>query len=184
MNPNENLAQSLVRPIGFGLQQQVRDQTNHYIAQAQDIFQRQFADVEILFDLKGRSAGMFRLRNEKSSIRYNPYIFSKYFNENLTNTVPHEVAHFGCYEVYGLNKIRPHGREWKNLMKAFGSVPNVTANYDLTGIPLRQYKQFEYRCDCRNHQLSIRRHHWIVNKKKRYFCKFCEQPLRFVTTAV
>ncbi len=50
--------------------------------------------VPVRFELQGRAAGMYRVHKGERVIRYNPYIFSKYFDDSLANTVPHEVAHY------------------------------------------------------------------------------------------
>ena len=97
----EEGAAVLVEPIGKVQQREVTAATKHYRQQAQDIYKRRFTPVPVLFDLAGRTAGMFKLVGRRGWIRYNPWIFAKYFEENLRDTVPHEVAHFIVYELYG-----------------------------------------------------------------------------------
>ena len=177
-------ASSIVEPINTLQKQVVIEQTSQYIVRAKDIFGQQFSPIDVLFDLKGKSAGMFRIKLGVREIRYNPYIFAKYFDDNLANTVPHEVAHYICDAAYGSRNIRAHGVEWKNLMQAFGVVPQVTGNYDLTGIPIRKYRKFEYHCGCRSYALTSRRHNAITLKRKKYFCKFCEAQLIIDAAAV
>lgn len=166
-----------IEPIDRDLQKEVIQQTFKFIELSESIYQTVFAHPKILFDLTGRTAGMYRLKDRIRSIRYNPYIFAKYYKDNLNNTVPHEVAHYVCDLVYGSKRIRPHGSEWKSLMRAFNVEPQVTANYDLTGIPTRQYQRFDYQCQCRTHQLTTVRHKWIQSNSRRYYCKFCKEPL-------
>ena len=91
---------SVVQPIGDTEQRQVEQKTEDYICRAEAIFGRPFDRVPVLFDLKGQTAGMFKTIGTRRLIRYNPWIFSKYFEENLRDTVPHEVAHFIVHEVY------------------------------------------------------------------------------------
>lgn len=138
-------------------------------------------EIPILFDLKGRSSGMFRVRQSEKVIRYNPVIFSRYFDDALVNTTAHEVAHYVAHELYGSRNIRPHGREWKALMLRLNVNPEVTSQYDLTGLPLRQQKQFVYQCGCMQHHLSTTRHNRIRQQRAMYNCKKCLQPLRFIT---
>ncbi len=120
---------------------------------------------------------MFRVRGNEACIRYNPWIFGKYFQENLMNTVPHEVAHFIVHEVYGLQRIRPHGRQWQALMVQFGVDPRVTFDLDLTGIPQRRQRRYRYLCGCTEHALSSTRHRRVLAGTGRYQCRRCGQTL-------
>ena len=114
---------------------------------------------------------------QQREIRYNPYIFSKYFDDNFATTIPHEVAHYVTDIIYGLKNIKPHGREWKEVMDAFGANASVTADYDLAGLPLKRQAVFTYQCDCREHQLSTTRHNKITKRRYKYTCNYCKQVL-------
>ncbi len=174
-----------ISPISDEQQQQVIDKTDIYIKQASALFDAKIKPVDIVFDLKGRNAGMYRVKQQgrlfsrqyKREIRYNPFIFAKYFEDNVNTTVPHEVAHYITDIIYGLKNIKPHGKEWKGIMQAFGANASVTARYDLTGIPLKKQKLFTYHCACREHQLSSTRHNRIVRNNGQYHCRKCQQPL-------
>jgi len=176
---------SYISPLSAEQQQIVIDETISYIKQATDLFNIRDKAVEILFDLKGRSAGMYRVRSNRGlvfsrqqrEIRYNPYIFSKYFEDNFATTIPHEVAHYVTDIIYGLKNIKPHGREWKEVMDAFGANASVTADYDLAGLPLKRQAVFTYQCDCREHQLSTTRHNKITKRRYQYTCNYCKQVL-------
>lgn len=156
----------------------VVDATGEYVERAESIFERNFSAITVSFDLKGKSAGMYRVKSGHEEIRYNPWIFSKYFDENLSTTVPHEVAHYIVHNVFGNLNVRPHGKEWKSLMQAFDADPSRTCDFDLAGIPVRSYKTFTYRCQCQEHELTTRRHNQIVNKRKIYFCRKCKTPVQ------
>ncbi len=130
---------------------------------------------------------MYRVKNGKGrifkrqqrEIRYNPYIFSKYFEDSFTTTIPHEVAHYVTDIIYGLKNIKPHGEEWKAVMHAFDADASVTANYDLSGIPVSRQTLFTYQCDCREHQLSTIRHNKIKKRRYQYYCNYCKQTLHY-----
>ena len=169
----------ILSPITSQQQQQVLRKTESYIHIAADIFNRNFAQIPVYFDLKGRAAGMYVADHKKQYIRYNPYIFAKYFDDNLASTVPHEVAHYISDVIYGLRKIRPHGDEWKKIMLSFDVKPAVTSDYDLTGIPLRQLQRFEYQCGCMVHQLTAIRHNKVIRGEVSYRCKYCGSPVVF-----
>jgi SprT protein len=131
----------------------------------------------VLFDLKGSSAGMFKVHGRRRWIRYNPWIFAKHFEENLADTVPHEVAHYVVHEVFGGRRVKPHGREWRLLMKAFGANPRATFDLDLEGVPQRRQRTHPYRCECRGHQVSTTRHNRVMRGTGRYLCRHCDGEL-------
>ena len=176
-----------VTPLTDEQQKTVIAETERYIKKATCLFNIKEQAIEITFDLKGRAAGMYRIKNQKKflfihqqkAIRYNPYIFSKYFADNYATTIPHEVAHYVIDMLYGLKNIKPHGQEWKAVMLTFDADASVTANYDLSGIPLKSQTFFSYQCNCRDHQLSSIRHNKIVKHHYRYYCKACKQSLRY-----
>lgn len=182
-----NQASNIITPLSDKQQQQVVNKTQAYIKQAADLFNLKNKKVEITFELKGRAAGMYRIkyskarifRQQQREIRYNPYIFSKYFEDNYLTTIPHEVAHYVTDIIYGLKNIKPHGKEWKAVMQAFEADASVTANYDLSGIPLKKQSRFTYQCECRDHQLSTTRHNKIRKHRYRYYCHFCKQALHY-----
>lgn len=167
----------MVEPIGDGQQRQVTEASERYIGQAESIFQRSFNRVPILFDLRGRAAGMFRVVDKKCCIRYNPWIFGKYFEENLRDTVPHEVAHFIVHEIYGRSAVKPHGPQWRSLMARFGADAGVTFDLDLEGVPQRRQRTHAYHCGCRIHEVSTTRHNRVQRGVGRYNCRYCDGRL-------
>lgn len=174
-----------VSPLSTEQKQEVVQQTQNYIKQAADLYNLNAKKIDITFNLKGHAAGMYRIKASKNrffirqqrEIRYNDYIFSKYFYDNFATTIPHEVAHYVTDMIYGLKNIKPHGKEWKAVMLAFNADASVTANYDLSGIPLKKQSLFTYQCDCREHQLSTIRHNKIKKCHHQYYCRSCKQVL-------
>lgn len=169
-----------IQPISPILQQQVIERTLHLIRNAADYYDRSFNEIPVLFDLTGKAAGMYRVKAGQRVIRYNPYVFEKYYDDNFKETIPHEVAHYVTDMLYGLRKIRPHGSEWKSVMEFFGVAPNRTANYDLSGLPVRKHKMFTYYCGCQNFELTSRRHNKILKGTGHYMCRDCGSKLLFV----
>lgn len=163
----------IIQPINETQQQQVCIETNRLLQKARELYKVNLSGIPVCFDLKGRAAGMYRIKMNQRCIRYNPYLFAKYFDDNMTATVPHEVAHYVTDIIYGLRTIKPHGLEWRNVMRDFGAKPLVTARYDLAGIPVRQQKRFEYQCDCTSHQFSTARHNKVIRGSARYHCRNC-----------
>ena len=168
---------NVVQPIGEAQRQHVEQRTEDFICQAETIFGRRFARVPVLFDLKGRTAGMFKVVGRHGLIRYNPWIFGKYFAENLRDTVPHEVAHYIVHEVYPRRGTKPHGCHWKGLMAQFGADPGVTFQLDLDGVPQRRQNNHPYQCSCRVHDMSSTRHNRAQRGAARYLCRYCNDSL-------
>ncbi|HEX5055686.1 MAG TPA: SprT-like domain-containing protein [Gammaproteobacteria bacterium] len=169
----------IVAPIDLQQQQQVVEQTHHYIERACEIFGHRFAQIPVLFDLRGRSAGMYRVRNAQRQIRYNAHLFAKYFEDNLCVTVPHEVAHYVIDCLYGIRKVRPHGAEWKAVMREFGADASRTCRYDFSGTPVKSEKRYDYHCGCKTHQLTTRRHNKVLKSGIYYVCKSCNGKLTY-----
>ena len=145
--------QNVIQPISPAQQQQVIHQTHYFIQSAAEYFGKAFAEIPVLFDLSGKAAGMYRVKAGQRVIRYNPFIFAKYFDDNFAETIPHEVAHYVTDVLHGLHNIRPHGNEWKSVMQLFGVAATRTANYDLSGLPQRSFKKYMYQCACQNYEL-------------------------------
>lgn len=171
---------NLIQPITRLQQDAVTEETTRYILRAAEHFDTPFKPIPVLFDLRGRAAGMYRVKANQKVIRYNPFIFAKYFTDNFNETIPHEVAHYVTDELYGLRRIRPHGNEWKDVMQFFGVAANRTATYDLSGIPRRQHKTFTYHCSCQSYELTSRRHNKIMQNAGHYLCRACGDKLFFV----
>lgn len=166
----------MIEPIDDEQQREVRVRTRHFVQEAQTIFKRHFQDPQVLFDLRGRTAGMYKVHGKRRWIRYNPWIFAKYYEVNLRDTVPHEVAHYIIDDVYG-RRAKPHGPEWQALMTKFEADPGVTFNLDLSGVPQRRQRTHPYQCLCRTHEVSTTRHNRVLRGKGRYHCVKCEGEL-------
>lgn len=148
------------------------------ISRASAVTGIELAPVPVAFDLAGRSAGQFSGRGESCLIRYNPWIFARYFEENLRATVPHEVAHYAVYRVHGGRRVRPHGPQWQAIMRALGAEPTVTFDLDISGLPRRRQRRHRYHCGCREHSLSSTRHNRVSAGRARYACLACRGELR------
>lgn len=172
---------TVVQPIGDTEQCRVGEKTEDYICRAEAIFGRDFDRIPVLFDLKGRTAGMFKTIGTRRMIRYNPWIFAKYFEENLRDTVPHEVAHFIVHEVYPRRGVKPHGPEWQDLMARFNANPGVTFDFDLAGVPQRQQAKHRYHCGCQLHEVSTTRHNRAQRGRVRYQCVTCAGSLVYMS---
>ncbi|MBV1932126.1 MAG: SprT-like domain-containing protein [Porticoccaceae bacterium] len=171
-----------LEPIGEGQQALVVAETEKYIRLAESLFDRQFPDIPVLFDLSGRASGMYRVVGSQRCIRYNPYIFALYFDEHLTGTVAHEVGHYIADSLYGLANIKPHGSQWRGIMAKFGVDGSRTFAHSLEGVPQRRHRRVSYSCGCSDHQLGIRRHNKVSRGQAVYKCRSCDGELRLSPT--
>lgn len=169
----------IIQAISAGQKEQVRRATRVCCQQAGKLYELNLKPITLLFDLRGRAAGMYRVQRGERAIRYNPYLFAKYFDDNLHTTVPHEVAHYIIDLLYGLGNVPAHGAEWRTVMRSLGGDPRATARYDLAGIPVRRQRRFAYRCDCSDHQVSSVRHNRMRRGKAAYHCRRCGMEISY-----
>lgn len=171
------MTETIIKPINDQQKLEVVAQTGHFIRLAELKYDILLPDIPLKFDLTGRASGMYVVRNTARYFRFNPYLFAKYFDDALSSTIPHEVAHYVTDVRYGLSKIKPHGIEWQSVMLDFGVEPRATGRYDLTGVPVRRQSRFSYRCGCRAHQVSSSRHNKICRGAVAYYCRHCGKPI-------
>jgi SprT protein len=162
-------------------QEYIEQKTTEWLDLARSLWNRDFTEIPVIFDLRGKTSGMYVVRghwknHKEQKIRYNPAIFARHFEESCATTIPHEVAHHICYELHG-KKAKPHGMEWREIMHAFGVPAETTCKLDLSDIPQKQFKRFEYICNCGSHQLTSVRHNRIKRGQSRYACPKCHQLL-------
>jgi SprT protein len=169
-----------IAPISDKQKAEVRDLTLNYIANASQIYRKTFSSIPILFNLRGKYAGMYRRHGSQRLIRFNPWLFAKYYKHSIEQTIPHEVAHYITDCLWPFCKVKPHGQEWKSVMQKFGVEPRVTGDFDLKGIPVKQYQRIAYNCGCKIHQLSMIRHRRVQSGQAEYRCRDCNQLLQAV----
>jgi len=130
------------------------------------------------FDLKSvASAGMatYKFYHNEMSIRLHKFGLEKY-KDKFNRTLIHEFAHILQFTNYPNSK--PHGREFKMLMRKLGESPSRCHNYDLKStIPGYTAKNtFTYRCRCRTFQASKIRHNKILRGHS-YICNVCKATI-------
>ncbi|WP_081616561.1 MULTISPECIES: SprT-like domain-containing protein [unclassified Thioalkalivibrio] len=157
-----------------------RDQEAKIHQKVRELYRKANLDLrhrtpEVLFDLRGKAAGQWRVRDGREQLRFNPEAFSQDWDAHFPDTVAHEVAHSLVYRASEWRRVRPHGAEWRAWMQTFGCQPRVTHNTPLQG---RRVKTYTYRCACQTHALSARRHYLIQRRRYRYECRECGQRLR------
>ncbi|WP_144431326.1 SprT family zinc-dependent metalloprotease [Aeromonas schubertii] len=146
-------------------------------AQAEARLGRTFPRPLVRCDLRGRAAGTARLQSWE--LRFNPTLYVGNEAAFHTEVVPHEVAHLLVHALWGSgrgkSRVLPHGRQWQSVMQEiFALPPRVTHRFDLA--PLAE-RTFAYRCTCRDHALSVRRHSKVLRGEARYHCRACRSEL-------
>jgi len=108
----------MIDPINKAQKNLAIDKTEYFLHQACEIYQRNFEPIAVDFDLKGRVAGMYRRKQNQRVIRYNPYLFAKYFEDSLTLTITHEVEHYITEMMFAGARYRPrpHGKRQSRTM--------------------------------------------------------------------
>ncbi|QUJ67019.1 SprT family zinc-dependent metalloprotease [Photobacterium sp. GJ3] len=153
------------------LQHTIIARTLNCLRQAEQKLGKRFSDPVIRFNQRGKIAGSARLQSWE--IRYNPVLLAENPQAFLDEVVPHELAHLLTFACYG--RVKPHGPEWQRMMsEVMGVSPRTTHSFDIASV---RGQTFRYQCQCREHQLTIRRHHKVMRQQAIYHCTQCHQPL-------
>ncbi|GAA4874214.1 SprT family zinc-dependent metalloprotease [Ferrimonas pelagia] len=154
------------------LQQAVLDRVQQCYQQAQQRLQRPFPLPQIEFRLRGQSAGVAHLQQNR--IRFNPVLLAQNPDAFIDEVVPHEIAHLLVWQLHG--RVRPHGREWQSLMQSVFDRQGRTCHaFDVSSVRPQTYA---YRCQCQAHQLTVRRHNKVQRGQAQYQCRRCNTPLQ------
>lgn len=153
-------------------------QTKDWIDLANDLYGLSMSYPTVSFKLRGKTAGKaFVTRWE---VRYNAVLLEENKEKFLGRTVPHEVAHLVARRLHTGRSIRPHGPEWKKIMRDFGVEFSRCHSYDVTNSTMRKSKpKHHYRCACRDHWLSDICHR-RAQKGAGYYCKKCKATIEYM----
>lgn len=126
-------------------------------------------------DLRGRSAGQAHFG--RGGLRFNPVLYGENRLAFLVEVVPHEMAHWLVHHLKDGHLARPHGHEWRTVMRRlFGLEPRVTHRFDTQRSSPAPHR---YRCACREHAFTARRHS-LACRGHRYRCRHCAQTLVYL----
>lgn len=126
---------------------------------------------KVNFNQRGKIAGCARL--QMNELRFNPILLDDNVDAFLKEVVPHEVCHLLTFKLFG--KVRPHGKEWQNLMRMLFDLEGQT--YHQMDVTKVKGKIFHYECRCGPIELSIRRHNKVMRNKQTYICRKCGHSL-------
>ena len=132
---------------------------------------RHYPEPALVYQQRGTSAGTAWL--EKNEIRLNPVLLLENQQAFIDEVVPHELAHLLVWKHFG--RVAPHGKEWKWMMESVLGVPALrTHRFALDSV---RKNTFPYRCQCQQHQLTVRRHNRVMRGEATYRCVRCGDVL-------
>lgn len=125
------------------------------------------------YRLRGAPAGKAHL--QRNHLQFNAALLRANREHFLHQTVGHEVAHLVAYARHGA-RAKPHGAEWKNIMREFGLDTRATHDYDVTTVR-RSRSPYVYACGC---DVEIRvgaLRHKRASRGAIYTCRRCAQRI-------
>lgn len=137
-------------------------------------------ELKISTNLKGRCGGMYIYGPDYHEIKINRVLLEENEEYILGQTVPHEVSHFIVHFLYGdsrdcitgRRKIKPHGIQWKGIMNVLGKKAHRCHNMDTSNL-ISTTNKIKYKCGCRSHYLTHKRHIKICNTNYMCTCNIC-----------
>ncbi|MES9858457.1 MAG: SprT-like domain-containing protein [Sedimenticola sp.] len=159
------------------IEQQALNKTLRLLKLAMEHYKTPLPELDIRFDLTGRAAGMIVFPAVGNPvIRYNRVLLSENPEPFVQQTLPHEVAHLVARTLFG-SSIRPHGREWQEVMAFFGADARRCHLFDTSRSVRRHLQRFSYSCGCTTHQLTSIRHRRVLAGQV-YRCRACGEALK------
>ena len=141
------------------------------LAQANLALKRNYAEPTLIYQQRGTAAGTAWL--EQNEIRLNPVLLLENQQAFIDEVVPHELAHLLVWKYFG--RVPPHGKEWQWMMESvLGVAARRTHQFELASVRTRT---FPYRCQCQQHQLTVRRHNRVLRGEATYRCVRCGDVL-------
>ncbi|MBZ9559260.1 MULTISPECIES: SprT-like domain-containing protein [unclassified Modicisalibacter] len=132
----------------------------------------------VWLDLRGKCAGQAHFG--RGGLRLNPVLLAENRLAFFVEVIPHEMAHWLVHHLEGGERVRPHGHEWRSVMRRlYGLEPSATHRFDTRRASPAPHR---YRCACRDHHFSQRRHARALGGQ-RYYCRHCRQQLRHADSA-
>jgi predicted SprT family Zn-dependent metalloprotease len=161
--------------LGIATPQQfkeISDRIDWCLEIAEEAFPRSepYEKPTVKFDLRGRTAG----QAYEDEIRLNVELLNEFYDEMLTQILPHEVAH--CVVARKWPYARAHGYQWAWVMEAFGLPPNRT--HAMPTKPARVHKRYEVYCTGCNKTFMVTMR--TLKKLSGYRCNRCNSSLHVV----
>ena len=145
----------------------------------------------VKFDLKGKTAGT--ANSTKNVIRLNHILLEENGQAFLDDTPVHEAAHIIVSAVYETTRhnfdgrrfsriVKPHGYEWKSVMRKLGQNSSRTHTFDTSNAKVRQTQKFQYVCkNCQAEiPMGLCRHKKVWRGTANYLCAKCRGQLEYL----
>lgn len=173
-----------VSPI---LEKAVRDKIETTLEICRKKYGKPLPMPTLRFRQSGLTAGYYQppgvWSGKSEMIVINPDYFKNHYDEQLNDTVPHEVAHYVTRHVFG--KVQTHGREWASVMNLIGIPADRCHTFSLEGVKTRKVeKPYHYTCGCseREHTLTKLRHNKCQSNlircgKTAFSCRTCGKSI-------
>ena len=123
------------------LRKQVEDEVEAAFVVCEKHYKQKFPRAEIRYDIRNTNGGeAWYLRN---LIRLNLTFLVENTETFLKTTVRHEVAHLVAHHVFDKKpangkKVRPHGKEWQEVMGVVDAPAKKCHSYDVTSLDLHK----------------------------------------------
>ena len=140
---------------------------------AEKYYNRSFQRPNVIFKRNGTTAG-YATRDCKTLMFQ--LDLAEHHKTDFIQTIKHEVAHNIQFNLYPRSK--GHGYEWKYIMTRVMGIPaNRCHDYDVSVTKTKQYKYFDYTCNCGyDHKLSTTLHNKILKGQRRR-CMRCHSNI-------
>lgn len=129
-------------------------------------------------DVRGNCAG--RAYYQRNEVRFNVDMLAEADDiREIESVVGHEIAHIATYKKYHPQRFKPHGWEWKQVMRTLGLKPDRCHNMS---VPMaHRPKRYPYKCEScgQVYQFSKVRHNRQLRMPGRYICR-CRSELVYV----
>ncbi len=113
---------------------------------AEAAYKKFFEQPKLRFDLKGSTAGKAWYRDRDWLIQINRDLLYLYPEQMIERTVPHEVAHLVTSAMHPVDRIKPHGTEWRSVMRTIGLEPERCHTYDVSAVRRQRAGSKWYKC--------------------------------------
>lgn len=140
------------------LKDRVEEKVLECLCKAEDVFRKTFPMIDISYNLRGTCAGQYCWNVYMGhSFKFNAVILAENADHFITQTVPHEVAHYIVRSIYGRSET-PHGRVWKDVMsRIFGLDADRCHSYDVSNCKRKMTKHV-WGCGCKDYKVTSQKH--------------------------
>ena len=132
---------------------------------------------KITYDLKGTTAGQAFYYENK--LRLNSIALKNYRDHFIDQTVGHEVAHLVAFQKNG-GDIKPHGYEWRNIMRMYKLPPDRCHTYDLPSARGGGKKNYVCVSCGKDYKIGPIKHNKVLRGKQRLRCTRCHGKVEWV----